>query len=545
MPLQKLTRMTAAPSRTRFRITMWTVGVSIIIQALLGCGVVLFQRSVLDDLFSERLETCSKLAASELNQQADVDQSALRKAAVKLAGLSSDKYIITIYDAAGRPLVSTQDRAPRLTEMGFRAGSGHLEREVRRLNLTINDVPLAGTPPVDLGSSRGAEAAVSNTRLRVQPGRALVTPIRSSAGELQILYVATGDQQFEQLISIMITGFLLALGASAIGTSVAAWFISGIALSPLTELRNMLRMLAPETIRDEMRVQATTNELATFQKDLSDTRERLRQAFQAQDRLIANASHELKTPIAVIMTQAETLDLRNLPEEAVTFVHSVRDEMRHLGQTTENFVMLSRIRGGRNISSPRLCNVNDFVLEAVGRCAGLAARRQVHLRVQVDETGDDVSVVGDVHLLRTMVEHLISTAIRVSPAHKEVSVVVSAAADRCLILINDQGDSSPQESLATLFDRFTEPEAPCSPRRDLGLSIALGIAELHSGHISARTIHEGGCRYTVELPLNGSASGIYSVRGDGHVDPDAPTRTIRDTRDASSESGPAPGTSQA
>lgn len=98
------------------------------------------------------------------------------------------------------------------------------------------------------------------------------------------------------------------------------------------------------------------------------------------------------------MTQAETLDLRNMSEEAVSFVHSVRDELLRLGQTT-NLVMLSCIRGGRTISSARLCMVNDFVLEAVGRCAAFAARRRITLRVHVDETGDDISVIGDVHLL--------------------------------------------------------------------------------------------------------------------------------------------------
>lgn len=526
-PMQKLSRIAAAPSRTRFRITMWTVGVSIIIQALLGCGVVLFQRSVLDSLFNERLDASSRLAATELGQlDSPLDQATLRRTAIKLAGLSSDPYVITIYDTQGNPAVSTQDRTPTLQELGFRVIDGRVDLQVLRLNLTIDNSP--GNNPAGTGSSTlaadGSPAAASRTY--IEPARALVRPLRSSSGELQVLYVATGDHQFVQLISIMTTGFLLALAASAIGTGVAAWFISGIALSPLTELRNMLRMLAPETIRDEMRVQATTNELATFQRDLSDTRERLRQAFQAQDRLIANASHELKTPIAVIMTQAETLDLRNMPEEAVMFIHSVRDEMRRLGQTTENFVMLSRIRGGRTISSPRLCLVNDFVLEAVGRCATLAARRHVALRIQVDEAGDEISVVGDVHLLRTMVEHLLSTAIRVSPEQKEVSIVVARAADRCLILINDQGDSLPQESLATLFDRYAEPESSCSGRRDLGLAIALGIAELHNGHISARSIPEGGCRYTVELPLNGQPSGGFGAEQYGSVDANAPTRTL-------------------
>lgn len=86
----------------------------------------------------------------------------------------------------------------------------------------------------------------------------------------------------------------------------------------------------------------------------------------------------------------------------------------------------------------------------------------------------------------TMVEHLINTAIRVSPEHKEVSIEVAREGDRCLIPINDQGDSLPQESLATLFDRYSEPESSCSGRRDLGLAIALGIAELHSGHINAQ-----------------------------------------------------------
>lgn len=253
---------------------------SIIIQALLGCGVVLFQRSVLDQLFSERLESASRLAGDELAQlPAPLDQVNLRKTAIKLAGLSGDPYVITIYDAMGKPAVSTQTGTPTLQELGFRVRNGHTGSQVMRVDLTIEDEP----EPEGLADGTGPHAKAgsiqSGAHARTQPARAFIRPIRSSSGDLQSLYVATPDTQFVQLISIMTTGIMLALAASAVGTGVAAWFISGIALSPLIELRRMLRMLAPETIREEMRVQATTNELATFQRDLSDTRERLRNAF--------------------------------------------------------------------------------------------------------------------------------------------------------------------------------------------------------------------------------------------------------------------------
>lgn len=498
LPSYRLNALAAAPSRTRFRITLWIVSVSVVIQGLLGCAVFLSQRYVLDQIYNARLTNLTRLVDVELRSiDSSLDSLFLQQVAKRMAGLSGRTIVITFYNPDGSADTSTQREPSSLGSLGFSPQKAIAGSEIRRFRLM--QAP-------DLGDSFDARGLLHTIRL---------DDIRPS-----LLLIATDDLEFDQLMSIATSGLLLAIAAGVAGTTVAAWFISGLALSPLAELSSMLRSLAPETIRDDVRLQATNNELATFQRDLAETRERLRLAFQAQDRLIANASHELKTPIAVLMVEAETIDLKSLPANAAEFVRSVRDEMRRLGQTTENFVMLSRLRGGRTLAHTQMCPVNEFVMDAVAKIAPLAARRQVALRPELAaESSRVLAVVGDVDLLRTMVEHLLSNAVRASPESKEVAIVVESLNSRCSISVNDEGDTLPDAAVATLFDRYIEPEATCNGRRDLGLAIAQGIAELHGGHISARSNAEGGCRYTVDLAVVDESSSPDS--GDN-----APTKSL-------------------
>lgn len=337
------------------------------------------------------------------------------------------------------------------------------------------------------------------------------------------LVLSTDDAAFELSAAAAGDTVLFCVCASILATSLAAWLISGIAMAPLRELHVLLDSLAPERIREKIPVPHTSTETLQFKHDLAEARERLRQAFQAQDRLISNASHELKTPIAVLITEAETITPSELSPEAMRFVTSVREEMRRLGTTIENLTMLSKLRSGRLTASPRVSSVNEFVMDAVANSVPFATRRGVTLRPHLAESASPPLVAGEPHLLRTMIEHLLSNSIRASKRGDEVSITVVEQETSCLITVNDQGSGIPLELLSTLFDRYTDPDGPCSDRRDLGLGISLGIAELHGGRVVASSYPEGGCRFDAELPLAGNAAIRPVLLGP----PDGPTPPSR------------------
>jgi signal transduction histidine kinase len=128
----------------------------------------------------------------------------------------------------------------------------------------------------------------------------------------------------------------------------------------------------------------------------------------------------------------------------------------------------------------------------------------------------DTAVAGEPELLRTMLDNLVRNAIRFSPTDERVEVEASVVGDRVKIRVRDYGPGIPAAQLATIFDRFAQ--APEEQRKGrghgLGLAIALGIAELHGGSISAENCEDRGCTFVVELPqFRPGAKGVGPATG--------------------------------
>jgi signal transduction histidine kinase len=241
--------------------------------------------------------------------------------------------------------------------------------------------------------------------------------------------------------------------------------------------------------------------LAETQRQLDIARERLRQAMNAQRRLMSDFSHEMKTPIAVLLTESQTLDTDGLPPDARAFVRSVRHEMRLLGATIEAFTLLSRLPDDAEIPDRRPCDLNDLLLDAIGSCAATANRLGVVMRINAATDPTPPAIAGNSHLLRSLIGHVLRCSIRASPPGGEVAITASTHEDHGRISVLDRGRHIAPTALPTLFDRLVGTPAGHDDRRELGLSIARTIAELHRGRLTARNLPEPGCEFLIELPL--------------------------------------------
>lgn len=465
----------------RLRITSWTVLVSLVIQLILGGLILFFQRQDMNDLFNSRLETRARLLVRDIESlgRAPDDADLYRLTSEVPLASPIERSIAAVYDLGKRPLASTRRPPPTIADLGM--------PEI--------------TAPGSFIATRMMIAELDNENEPDPHSRILLMRFGSGAESDRIVAIATSDATFEQRLSLEARVLLLAIPAGLVGTAAGAWLISGLAISPLRDLRKMADAFAPENIRQDVKVPVVSAELAGFQRELGEARDKLRQAFQAQDRLISYASHELKTPIAVLLIQSETLNHANLPHEAVDFVASVRQEMRRLGQTIESFLMLTKLRGGRSLSKQDPCDLHDVVMDAVTACASAASQRGVVVRTQLADVASAPTVTGDRELLRTLLEHLLRHAIRASKRTQEVALEVDVIDDRCRIRVRDQGAGVSAAELGKLFDRFSDPSDPCHERGDLGLAIAQGIAELHGSRITASNLEPGGCMFELELPL--------------------------------------------
>jgi signal transduction histidine kinase len=233
----------------------------------------------------------------------------------------------------------------------------------------------------------------------------------------------------------------------------------------------------------------------------------MRQAFEAQERFLSNISHELKTPIATLLVEAQTLDRTDMSKLGVQFVRSVEEEMRKLGKLVESFLTLTRVKDGKGLARAELVPINELVLDSVSYCSPMARQYAVKLKPELAASDDDVdaAISGDPELLRTMLDNLVRNAIRFSPESGSVIIISAVRGTEAVFEVRDQGSGLPPAMLNNAFDRFVQaPEEQKQGRgHGLGLTIAQAVAELHGGKITVRNVAEGGACFTLRLPLRG------------------------------------------
>ena len=137
-----------------------------------------------------------------------------------------------------------------------------------------------------------------------------------------------------------------------IAVAISAYAIASIAVRPIRAMRTMARGLEPEFLGERVPLSGSGLELTELQQDLERTRQKLEAAFTVQERFMSNVSHELKTPISVLMTEAQTLKLETAPKDVRAFVASAMDELEKLGRMVDSFCSRA-VRHGKSRSQSR------------------------------------------------------------------------------------------------------------------------------------------------------------------------------------------------
>lgn len=474
----------------RLRLTLWVVVVFSILQWV-SMGVFwLYKQSAIDAIFDSGMQRRAMSIAEQIEpwlphvSAAELD--AIARAELRYSQFHP--YVVDVFDDSQQSIIE-RERHVDPGEVGVSEALDHDSVVHRRQ---------------EVSELRKWDPEADNARI-------VSLPMRSPEGRRFVLVFASESSaarvQRRQLGRVLV--MMAALGSVAAGVS--GWLIAGIAVAPLERVRKLAATLGPDSLGTTLQVDDSSSEVSRLAKELDEARARLRDRFEAQERFLTNVSHELKTPISVLLTEAQTLDRSDLPEEAVEFIDSARDEMTRLGHLVDSFLTLTRLEDGKGLARFVRFTANDLIVSALSNNRMMAEQHHVRLAATIlGEEDMEAAIAGEPDLLSTMLDNIVRNAIRFSPSDGRVELGASVGGNTVRITVRDEGPGIPPDRLATIFDRFAQAHAGERRGRGhgLGLAIAKGIAELHRGTITVANRPDRGCEFIVTLPLNAAGEAM-------------------------------------
>jgi len=230
--------------------------------------------------------------------------------------------------------------------------------------------------------------------------------------------------------------------------------------------------------------------------------ERVRRDF------VANASHELKTPITAIRGLTETmLDDPSMDDETrLRFVERISAQSMRLSVLVTDLLAISRLEADQAEQKHDLIDMQELVKRSVSAAKAACVEKQLELSLDPDDTISDMKAmtVGDMQSLSQMVDNLLDNAVKYTPSGGQVSVRLTASDHQIQLQVSDTGIGIDNLARQRIFERFYRVDKARS--RDLGgtglgLSIVKNIAEQHGGAVQLESELGVGSTFTVTLPL--------------------------------------------
>lgn len=326
----------------------------------------------------------------------------------------------------------------------------------------------------------------------------------NAEGVERILQVATPSQLLTEQKERLLVMNLLTIAFILILSSIAAYLIAGNALGPVRLLTETARTIAAENLSQRVPEVDTEDEVAELARTFNKLLERLEKSFRVQENFVANASHQLNTPLSIIKGELDILESKaSTTEDMVKFRKSLREELERLIELVKKLLLISRVEGGSETFVMRPLRVDEILLHTSSRLSGLAREKKMNIRFNIGESlrEDSLLVRGDRQLLDAMFENILENAIKYSPPESVVMIDLEKIDSRIEVSISDEGPGLSQETWTTITQgRFKRGEGITLPGTGIGLSIVQSIAELHEANLTLGPKRGPGSKIVIAFP---------------------------------------------
>jgi two-component system OmpR family sensor kinase len=463
----------------RLRLTLWYV-------LLLAVILVTFSGALYSilsfSLFNE-VDRTLQTRAAEVQRGAD---AALQVQSDVRLLLARGRFVLPGADAFATPGIYVQimtsdgtavSRSDNLSDQTLSIASAVLER-------------------VNQGDSVFTNSAVGKVQLRT-----FVAPLNARGQIIGVIAVAQSLQSVSDTLSRLATLLSFGVVGGLLLASIVGAFLARRALAPIDHMTQSAHSISSAgDLTRRIEQPRTRDEVGRLAMTFNDMLARIEELFRAQQRILADVSHELRSPLTAIRGNLDLLRRGAFEndQERDASLAAIDSESARMQRMVQDLLLLAQADAGVQIQK-QIVELDTILLDVYRQARLTAGGTKVSLGSE-----DQAQVLGDPDRLKQLFTNLVDNAIKYTPSGGEVKLSLDRDTQWVRVMVTDTGAGIPEQDLPRIFDRFYRVDKARSREEGgtgLGLSIVKWIVDAHDGCIDVKSEVGKGTTFTVSLPL--------------------------------------------
>jgi len=333
--------------------------------------------------------------------------------------------------------------------------------------------------------------------------RIITWPARDEDGETFFVVVGQSLREIQRAQKQLIILLAIANPAALLLAGLGGLWLANKALSPVDRLTRAAERIGRGNLSERVEEPRSRDEIGRLAATFNQMINRLEQAFERERQFTADASHELKTPLAVLRGDIEvTLRRERSPDEYRRVLNSSLEEIARVTKLTDDLLTLARSDTDQTVLERETVRLDILAAEACDYMTSLARSAGVALDFHGPE--EAIIVEGDQKRLTQLLVNLLDNAIKYTSEGGSARLLLSTKDGSAVIEVSDTGRGIPASALPHIFERFyrqTDPRDSRVTGFGLGLAISKWIVDAHGGTIEVESEEGTGTHFTVKLPL--------------------------------------------
>jgi signal transduction histidine kinase len=463
----------------RSRLTLFNALAIGVILLVLGVALFFFVREALLSRVEDTVSSRALAAAETVNSGETLDQNEMEQ-------LSLDGVFVIVRDGDGKILTQTID-----------------------LPTSVEDLDTLWNQVLESGQSQGETIEIAEDT----PAYLYAVPVGPTDGSARVVEAGQSYEGVHRTLETFGTVLVFVILGAFLLSVIGAYLLARTALSPVRAVAASARKITESDLSERLPVTNPKDEIGGLAATINGLLARLEEAFarreealarqeealSRQRRFVADASHELRTPITTIEGYAEMLEEWALhdQETAQKSVSRIREESKRVREMVEGLLALARGDEGAPLRlEPQ--DLGAVAAEVVRTARAVAASK---LTIEYSSPAQEIIATFDRTRIRQAISILLDNAIKYTPAGGEVKVEVRESDGWAEVAVSDTGVGISKDQLPQIFERFYRiDEARTRGGAGLGLAIARQIIDAHGGSIDAQSEPNKGSTFILQIP---------------------------------------------